>query len=129
MVSIDDRLHETLAATGAGTGAGNWWRRPRWLVLPVTLPVCLVFGLAVGTLINLALTGEGIGRQGAGLLATGSAVAAERPGLALPGVCERVEYIVSTACSLQQRDRDASEISRCIARERKYTLWSAYGCQ
>ena len=122
MVSIDDRLHEAL------TGAGAWWRRPRWLVLPVTLPLFLAFGLAVGTLINVALTGAGLG-QGAGLLPTGSAAAADRSALVPPAVCERMQYIVSTACSLQQRDRDGSEIRQCIARERKYTMWSAYGCQ
>lgn len=125
MVSIDDRLHEALAAAGTGSG----WRPPRWLVLPVTLPLFLVFGLAVGTLINVGLTGEGTGRQGAGLLAAGSAAAAEHTGVVPPAVCERMQHIVSTACGLQQRDRDASEIRHCIARELKYTLWSAYGCK
>jgi hypothetical protein len=122
MVSIDDRLDETLA------GSGDWWRRPRWLILPVTLPLFLVGGLAVGTLVNVALTGEGTGRQG-GLLGPGSAAAAEQAGLVPAATCERMQHIVGTACSLKQRDHDASDIRSCIAHELKYTMWSVYGCQ
>jgi len=137
MVSIDERLHETLA------GVGGRWRpltrrlaprrvalrrlAPRWLVLPVALPLFLVFGLALGTLANLALTG-GAGEQ-AGLVAPASAAAAERDGLVPPGSCARMRQIVDTACSLKQRDHDAGDIRQCVAHELKYTLWSAYGCQ
>jgi hypothetical protein len=127
MVSIDDRPHEML---GTGSG-GAWWRRPRWLVLPVALPLFLVFGLAVGILMNLAL-GEGMGQAGAGLLGSGRAAAAEAGDTALAGapagVCERMQYIVDTACALKQRDHDAWGIRQCVAHELKYTMWSAYGC-
>lgn len=126
MVSIDERLHETLAA------AGRWrplTRRlgPRWLVLPVALPLFLGLGLAVGILVNLALTG-GTGER-AGLVAPASAAAAERDGLVPPGTCTRMRRIVDTACSLKQRDRDAGDIRQCVAHELKYTMWSAYGCR
>src|SRR5690606_14036299 len=104
----------------AHRAAGDWWRRTRWLVLPVALPLFLVFGLALGTLVNLGLSG------GAGRSPAGTAVAAET---AAPAVCQRIEHIVGTACGLKQRDRDAYGIRHCVAQELKYTLWSAYGCQ
>lgn len=122
MVSIDDRLHE-MPGSAAG---GAWWRRPRWLVLPLVLPLGLVSGLALGILVDLALGGGSVG-EGAGLLGSGPAAAAEAGGTAT-GVCERMQYIVDTACSLKQRDRDAWGIQQCVARELKYTMWSAYGC-
>lgn len=120
MASIGARFQLTLAATGPG----DWWRRPSWLVLPVALPLFLVFGLAVGTLVNLGLTGAGLQSQGSGFVQPASAATAAVPLEA----CGQIQYIVDTACSLQQRDRDASEIRRCVARELKYTMWSAYGC-
>jgi hypothetical protein len=109
-------------------GDGGWWRRPRWLVLPIVLPLFLVLGLAAGTLVNLGLTGAGMGGEGAGLLAPASASAADRSAGVPPETCQRMAYIVDTACSLKQRDHDATEIRRCIQRELKYTMWSAYGC-
>lgn len=124
MVSIDHRLHDMLDSAARG----GWWRRPRWLMLPVALPVFLVGGLAFGILVNLALNGEVI-REGSGLLGSGSAAAAEAGGTAPAGACERIQYIVDTACSLKQRDRDAWEIRQCVAHELKYTMWSAYGCK
>ena len=45
------------------------------------------------------------------------------------GVCERMEYIVGTACALQQRDHDVEGTRQCVAQELKYTMWSAYGCR
>src|SRR3546814_11493424 len=72
MVSIDARFPATLPATPAAAG---WWHRPRWLLLPLALPACIVVGLAVGTLINLALTGTLGGERGAGVLATGASAA------------------------------------------------------
>lgn len=125
MVSIGDRLQPTRAAAGPG----DWWRRPRWLVLPVALPFFLVFGLAVGTLVNLGLTGAGLQGQGSGLLTPARAATADHTAAVPPEACGQIQYIVDTACSLQQYDHDASEIRRCVARELKYTLWSAYGCR
>lgn len=120
MTTLDERLPEP--------SGGWWWRRPRWLLLPLVLPLFLVLGLAAGTLVNLGLTGAGVGGEGAGLVGPASAAVAE-PATAVPaGVCQRMAYIVDTACSLKQRDRDASEIRRCVEHELKYTLWSVYGC-
>jgi len=124
MVTIDDSLHETAA------GPASWWHRPRWLVLPVALPVFLAFGLGVGTLVNLGLNGDWVGREGSGRVAAaeldGGAPAA---GMLPAQACGRIQYIVETACGLKQRDRLASGISQCVAQELKYTMWSAYGCQ
>ncbi|MGF1628315.1 MAG: hypothetical protein ACFCUT_02490 [Kiloniellaceae bacterium] len=123
MVTIDDSLHETTAA------ASDWWRRPRWLVLPLALPVFLTFGLAVGTLVNLGLNGDWVGRQGSGQLAAAELDGGGATGMGPVEACGRMQYIVETACSLKQRDRDASDIRLCVAQELKYTMWSAYGCQ
>src|SRR3546814_17880299 len=106
MVSIDARFPATLPATPAAAG---WWHRPRWLLLPLALPACIVVGLAVGTLINLALTGTRGGEAGGGVLAP-SAVAADHSALVAPEVCHRMPQIVDTACSQKQREHDASEI-------------------
>src|SRR3546814_6921391 len=95
MVSIDARFPATLPATPAAAG---WWHRPRWLLLPLALPACIVVGLAVGTLINLALTGTLGGEAGGGVLAP-SAVAADHSALVAPEVCQRMHQIVDTACS------------------------------
>jgi hypothetical protein len=124
MVTIDDSLHET------ATGPVLWWRRPRWLVLPVALPVFLAFGLGVGTLVNLGLNGDWLGREGSGRVAAaelggGASVAGTMPAQ----VCGRIQHIVQTACGLKQRDRLASDIGQCVSQELKYTMWSAYGCR
>src|SRR3546814_13487721 len=125
MVSIDARFPATLPATPAAAG---WWHRPRWLLLPLALPACIVVGLAVGTLINLALTGTLGGEAGGGVLAP-SAVAADHSALVAPEVCQRMHQIVDTACSLKQRDHDASEIRRCVAAELKYTTIGRASCR
>src|SRR3546814_17955528 len=124
MVSIDARFPATLPATPAAAG---WWHRPRWLLLPLALPACIVVGLAVGTLINLALTGTLGGEAGGGVLAP-SAVAADHSALVAPEVCQRMHQLVAPACSLKQRDHDAPEIRRCVPADLKYTQWTPSGC-
>src|SRR3546814_11085845 len=119
-----DRLQPTRGAAGRS----DWGRRPRWLVLPVALPCFLVFGLAVGTLINLGLTGAGLQGQGSGLVKPASAATADHAAAVPPAACGQIQYIVDTACSLQQYDRDASENPRCVARELHYNPWNASGC-
>lgn len=118
------RLAKSRAEKGGWTGPR--WRAARWLALPVALPLFLVGGLATGTLVNLGLSGIGIpGAEGA-LLAPASAATTDA---GMPaGVCDRMAYIVNTACALQQRDHDVEGTRQCVARELKYTMWSAYGC-
>src|SRR3546814_17038814 len=98
-----------------------------WHTLDLHDALPILVGRAVGTLINLALTGTLGGEAGGGVLAP-SAVAADHSALVAPEVCQRMHQIVDTACSLKQRDHDASEIRRCVAAELKYTMWSPYGC-
>jgi len=100
---------------------------PRWLMLPVALPLFLVAGLAVGILVNLGFNG-GAGPEG-GFLTPASAATADGAAVSPPGACARMEYIVSTACALQQRDHDVEGARQCVAQELKYTMWSAYGCR
>ena len=128
MVTIDDRL------LGTAAGTADWWRRPRWLVLPIALPIALpvflTFGLAVGTLVNLGLNGDWVGLQGGGqVMAAEFGGGRNAPGSMPAQTCGRMQHIVETACGLKQRDRLASDIRQCVSHELKYTLWSAYGCQ
>ena len=132
MVFLSDRSTAALlAATGGRWRASRWasprWPGPRWMVLPVALPLFLFAGLAAGTLVNLGFSGIGLGDGDGGLLAPASAATADAGAPA--GACERMAYIVSTACALQQRDHDVEGARQCVAQELKYTLWSAYGCR
>ena len=43
-------------------------------------------------------------------------------------VCERMLQIVESACTFASADRDSEVYWACVARELKYTMWSAYGC-
>lgn len=110
----------------ARRGPGLRWPLPRWILLPLALPLFLVAGLAAGTLINLGLSGIGLG-EGEGTLLTPASAATTDAGVPA-GVCARMAYIVNTACALKQRDHDIEGTRRCVAHELKYTMWSAYGC-
>lgn len=137
MVFLTDRSTAALpAATGGRWRAPRWpgprlagprWPGRRWMLLPLVLPLFLAAGLAVGTLVNLGISGIGLGGGDGGLLTPASAATTDAGVPA--GVCERMEYIVSTACALQQRDHDIEGARRCVAQELKYTMWSAYGCR
>lgn len=127
MVFLSDRSTSALLAAVSRRWPAPRWPGPRWMVLPVVLPLFLVAGLAAGTLVNLGLSGIGIGGGDGTLLAPASAATAD--GGAPAGVCERMEHIVSTACALQQRDHDVEGARQCVAQELKYTMWSAYGCR
>ena len=43
-------------------------------------------------------------------------------------ICGRMQEIVEAACSFESADRDSEIYWGCVSRERKYTLWGAYGC-
>src|SRR3546814_16374588 len=116
-----DRLQPTRGAAGRS----DWGRRPRWLVLPVALPCFLVFGLAVGTLVNLGLTGAGLQGQGSGLVKPASAATADQAAGVPPEACGQIQYIVDTACSLQQYDPEPPALRLCAAPPPKYTPVSA----
>src|SRR5512138_823622 len=126
MAFIADRPTSTLLAAAGGRWAAlrrlgspgpspRWpnprgtaprWPGSRWMLLPVVLPLFLVGGLAAGTLVNLALSGIGLDLgDGEGALLTPASAATTDAGVPV-GVCERMEYIVGTACALQQRDHD-----------------------
>lgn len=119
-------LDNSFNARAAGL-IGRWeqrWEHPRLLAL--------AFLLALGTSINAVVSGSlpedpwknvaffGEGTEVAGALGAGDWDHTK--------TCGRIQQIVETACGLKQYDHDPDGIQQCIAYERKYTMWSAYGC-
>jgi hypothetical protein len=125
MVTMDQKLN------AAPKGWQGRWQHPRLLLL---LGV-----LALGLSLNSAVTGGSLGNdlQWDGLSLFSRADAADggpdvlAPAVQVSGqrqICGRMRYIVETSCGLRQLDHDAEGFRRCISRELKYTMWSAYGC-
>jgi hypothetical protein len=104
-------------------------RAPRWLALPLALPLFLAGGLVVGAVANLGVFGGWIGHKDGGRVAAAEADREAEGALAALGACGQIRHIVETSCSLRQRDRDATGIRECVAYELKYTMWGPYGCQ
>ncbi|WP_193371277.1 hypothetical protein [Pelagibius marinus] len=120
-------LDNSFNARAAGL-IGRWeqrWEHPRLLAL--------AFVLALGSSVNAMVSGGlledpwkkvalfGEGTEVAGAFGAGNVDQAK--------ACGRIHQIVETACGLKQYDHDSDGIRQCIAYERRYTMWSAYGCR
>ncbi|MEO3429868.1 hypothetical protein AAFN88_13475 [Pelagibius sp. CAU 1746] len=123
MTLLDNSFHGRAAGI-----IGSWeqrWKHPRLLAL--------AFVLALGSSFNAVVNGD-LGPDSwkdAALLGAGTQVAGTLSGADWDRAktCGRIQQIVETACGLKQYDHDPEGIRQCIAYERKYTLWSAYGCR
>lgn len=120
-------LDNSFNARAAGL-IGRWeqrWEHPRLLAL--------AFVLALGSSINALVNDRVLEDPWKNVVLFGEgAEVADAFGAGdwdHTKTCGRIQQIVETACGLKQHDHDLESIQQCIAYERKYTMWSAYGCR
>lgn len=123
MVSLDDRLNDTVAHSAAA----EWRQHVR--VPSGMMALMLAVVLAAGAL-AISYSNGWLSAPPAERAEVTPAAGPAKTGDVMTRACARMEEIVQTACALKDYDRDREEgIQRCVAYELKYTMWSAYDCQ